>query len=328
LILVVGATGELGTAVVRRLIGSGRPVRAFARPSSTSRVTPGAELAVGDLRSAEDIERACRGVDAVILTANSVMPARGDRIGEVEHAGYGNLFEACRRHRVGQLVFASAPVTPLDEHVPTIRWKRWNERRIQETGIPYTIFRAPPFMDSWLAVIGSRLPLKGSENPTLDRPFWFAKAYFGAIGDLMERAGRAIVPGPARRRTSFLAVRDAAAFLANAVGHPAARNATFEIGGPAGVTWAEVIDIYSRVLDRAIRPFYVPAALYRAQQLLWRPFSAAASNQMGLNWMLASTDCVPDMRETAPLFGVTLTCVEEFLREKAGLEEKASSLLA
>jgi len=328
LILVVGATGQLGTAVVRRLIAAGRPVRAFVRPGSSARAVLGAELALGDLCVSEDIDLACRDVEAVICTANSVLPAPGDRLGDVEHRGYANLLEACRRHGVGQFVFISAPVTPLDEKVPTIRWKRWNEGRIRESGIPYTIFRAPPFMDSWLAVIGSRLPLWDSENPTLDRPFWFSRGYLRAVGNLIERTGWALVQGPPERVTSFLAVRDAAAFLVNAIGHPSARSAAFDIGGPEPLSWTDVVESYSRVLGRPIRAFSVAPALYRAQQLLWKPFSAAASNQMGLNWLLASGDSVVDMRETAPLFGVNLMSVETFLREKAGIEERERSVLA
>jgi uncharacterized protein YbjT (DUF2867 family) len=321
LILVVGATGQLGTAVVRRLIALGRPVRAFVRPGSSACAVPGAELALGDLCAPPDVDRACRNVEAVICTANSILPAPGDRVGDVEHRGYGNLLEACRRHGVGQFVFISAPVTALDEKVPPIRWKRWNEGRIRESGIPYTIFRAPPFMDSWLAVIGSRLPLRGSENPTLGRPFWFSRAYLRAVGNLIDREGWALVGGPLERVSSFLAVRDAAAFLVNAIGHPSAINANFDIGGPEPLSWTDVVEIYSRVLGRPIRAFPVPPAIYRAQQLLWKPFSAGASNQMGLSWLLASCDSVVEMRETAPLFGVTLTTVEEFLREKAGLGE-------
>jgi uncharacterized protein YbjT (DUF2867 family) len=328
LILVVGATGQLGTAVVRRLTAARRSVRAFVRPGSAARAVPGPELALGDLRVPADVDRACRGVEAVICTANSILPAPGDRVGEVEHGGYGNLLEACRRHGVRQFVFISAPVSPLDDKVPPIRWKRWNEGRIRESGISYTIFRAPPFMDSWLAVIGSRLPLRGSENPTLGRPFWFSRAYFRAVGNLMERRGWALVQGPAQRATSFLAVRDAAAFLVNAIGHPSARDAIFDIGGPEPLSWTDVVEIYSRILGRPIRVFAVPPAVYRAQQLLWKPFSAAASNQMGLNWLLASCDSVVEMRQTAPLFGVNLMSVETFLREKAGLEEQERSILA
>lgn len=183
-------------------------------------------------------------------------------------------------------------------------------------------------MDSWLAVIGSRLPLRGSENPTLGRPFWFSRAYLRAVGNLMERRGWALVQGPAQRTPSFLAVRDAAAFLVNAIGHPSACDAILEIGGPEPLSWTDVVEIYSRILGRAIRAFAVPPAVYRAQQFLWKPFSAAASNQMGLNWLLASCDSVVDMRETAPLFGVKLTSVETFLREKAGMEEEKRSVLA
>ena len=51
-VLIVGATGQLGTAVLRRLAKSDRPVRALARRSSSygHLEGSGAQIAFGDLR--------------------------------------------------------------------------------------------------------------------------------------------------------------------------------------------------------------------------------------------------------------------------------------
>ena len=63
-VLIVGATGQLGTAVLRRLVKSGRPVRALVRRSSPHGhlAGPGVEIAFGDLRDAPSLEAACREV--------------------------------------------------------------------------------------------------------------------------------------------------------------------------------------------------------------------------------------------------------------------------
>src|SRR5699024_7770414 len=62
-VLVVGATGQLGTAVVDRLRAAGHPVRALVRPSSPRAFEPdGVELAFGDLRDPESLVAACQGV--------------------------------------------------------------------------------------------------------------------------------------------------------------------------------------------------------------------------------------------------------------------------
>ncbi len=50
-VLVVGATGQLGTAVVRRLAKAGAPVRGFVRPASPRSLEAGGiALVFGDLR--------------------------------------------------------------------------------------------------------------------------------------------------------------------------------------------------------------------------------------------------------------------------------------
>jgi len=65
---VTGASGFIGSAVVRRLIAAGRPVRCFVRSTSrTDRLDDlPCERAIGDLREAGAVERAARGCQAVI----------------------------------------------------------------------------------------------------------------------------------------------------------------------------------------------------------------------------------------------------------------------
>ncbi|MFC6726676.1 SDR family oxidoreductase, partial [Halobium palmae] len=66
--LVVGATGQLGSAVVRKLALDDVPVRAFVRPDSQyDHLTrfDGVEVAYGDLRDEGSVDRALDGVDGV-----------------------------------------------------------------------------------------------------------------------------------------------------------------------------------------------------------------------------------------------------------------------
>ena len=72
MILVVGATGQLGAAVVRKLVERGIPVRGLARTTSSYQhlEREGVELAFGDLRDEASLFAACENVDKVIATAN------------------------------------------------------------------------------------------------------------------------------------------------------------------------------------------------------------------------------------------------------------------
>jgi uncharacterized protein YbjT (DUF2867 family) len=323
MILVIGATGQLGTAVVRRLVEQGRPVRAFVRRTSqyAHLEQPGVELAFGDLRDAASIDAACSGARVVIATATGIAPgAGGGDVKAVDDQGYAALIEACKRHGVEQFVFASVGVTPEDDRVGLARAKRRTEERLQQSGIGYTIFQLGMFADIWPALLGSRIPERGAEVRSLDRPFWFTRAFRKATGDMIEVKGKAMVPGRGDIPVSYITIDNVAELLANAVDHPAAMNQVLEVGGPEILTFDETVEIFGRLLGRPVRASYSPPAVFRVMQMLLTPVSRSAASLMGLNWLTASGHLRPPdpeaSREIAARFGVTLTPFEEFLRAK------------
>jgi len=320
-VLIVGATGQLGTAVLRRLAKSGRPVRALVRRATPHGHLegPGIEIAPGDLRDPASLEAACRGVSSVVATANAVIPRGRSSFREVEEEGYRNLIGACRRTGVGRLTFMSVPEVPGQERVPTFRIKRQIEAGIRESGLPHAIFRGSLFMDDWFALMGSSIPLRGAEAHTLARPFWFSEAFRKATGHSIERHGLALVPGSGRTRHAFIALDDVADFLAAAAVSEDAAGETWDIGGPEVLSWNDVVAVFARVLGRPVRALRTPAAVYRALAALLGPFSPAASNLMAMSWITAREDTPFDSREAARRFGVRPASAEEFLRRKAAL---------
>ena len=135
-VLVVGATGQLGTAVVDRLAKARVRVRALVRPTSPREfATEGVELAFGDLREPESLVAACQGMATVVATANAVVPRVPGTFDEVEDTGYSNLLDACRAEDVRRIVFMSVVETPFDKSVTTFRLKRRTEEKIQGSGL-------------------------------------------------------------------------------------------------------------------------------------------------------------------------------------------------
>ena len=319
-VLVVGASGQLGTRVVQQLAAMQRPVRAFVRPTSRQDHLrlPGVELVRGDLSDLASIDAACRGAGAVIATANAVAPLHGSTFSAVEDRGYAGLIEACRRNECGRLVLISVPVTAHDAAVPLFRYKRLIEQRLFASGHEHAVLRAGPFMDDWFALIGSRLPARGDPAALIHRPWGFLQFFMAAVGSLVDKHGIALVPGPASTQHHFIAIDDVAQYLVRATDHPAARNRVLEIGGPQTLSWAEVATLYAQVLKRPVRALSTPGAVFRLQQLLMRPFSEAASNIMGLNWVASRTMPIDDPGHAAT-FGIRLTTAEQFLRAKAAL---------
>ncbi len=119
MVLVAGATGLVGSEVCQRLMRRGEPVRALVRASSWEEKiealrSSGAELCVGDLKDADSIAAACRGVNAVISTASSTLSRQpGDSIESVDAAGQLNLVKAAKAADVGRFLFVSFRRPPV-----------------------------------------------------------------------------------------------------------------------------------------------------------------------------------------------------------------------
>jgi uncharacterized protein YbjT (DUF2867 family) len=322
-ILVVGATGQLGSLVVRRLLEQGQDVRALVRspgPATNALAAAGAHLALGDLRDRASLDRAVQGVRAIVATASVVAPSQsGDTHVAVEQQGYGNLVELAERAGVSRFVFASVPVTPLDDQVPQFACKRHVEGLLAASTMSSLSLRLAPFIEVWLALVGSEVPLRGEANPTLERPYGFMQAFRRVSGRTVEGQGRLVVPGPASHRNAFISVHDVADLLVNAVDAPD-MSGEVDVGGPEALSWADVARIYGQVLDRPTRVVSVPARVFEVQQRLLAPIAPSAANMMGVNRLLAITETAWDTSEVTNRLGLTsLRTVQQVLTEKAAL---------
>ena len=322
MILVVGATGQVGNLAVRRLAAQGRQVRALVHgPTAGDALSgTGADVAIGDLRDVESLRSALVGVDSIVATANVVAPSRpGDTHRAVEERGYSDLIDEAARVGVRRFVYASVPVTSVDDQVPQLRAKRIVERRLAVSGIPYLSLRFAPFIEVWLALVGSSIPLRGERNATLDRPYRFLRAFRRLSGRTIEDRGLLVVPGPASNRNAFISVHDAAAVLVAAV-YDVELTGAVDVGGPQVLSWADVAEIYSKIVGRRVRVLSVPGVVFVVLQKVIAPVAPAASNIMGMNRLIAGLETDWDTRDVNSRLGVApLRTVEEVLREKAAL---------
>lgn len=138
MILVTGATGNIGARVVRDLARRGLPVRAFVRHVPTARAVLGedVEFAQGDLTDRAAIRRAAEGVDVVFLACGN-----GPR--QVEHET--NVIAAARR-----VVKLSAVISGVDSPLAIGRWHGQIEQRLRESGLPAVVLRPGFFMSNVL----------------------------------------------------------------------------------------------------------------------------------------------------------------------------------
>ena len=154
MILVVGATGLLGTRICERLRAERQPVRALVRrTSSPDKINAlrsvGCELVTGDLKEPLQIQAACQGITALISTASSTLSRQpGDTIESVDLEGQLALVNAARSAGIRRFIYASFRDDPTVQF-PLTQAKRSVEHAIAD--LDFTSIQASYFMEVWLS---------------------------------------------------------------------------------------------------------------------------------------------------------------------------------
>jgi len=286
MILVVGSTGLVGGMITRTLLGQDRRLRILVRPGSDYHafVAAGAESALGDLKDPASLAVACRGVDTVITTASAGERGGDDTAQSVDLDGNANLIEAARAAGVKQFIFVSALIASPDHPVPVPRAKALAEAALRASGLTYTIVAANAIADVMFPLVVG-YPLSVGKPVTL--------------------------VGEGRRRHTFIAARDVAAFATAAVDHPSALNRRIEIGGPDALSWRDVLAAYERTLGRPIPVQWIPPGEMLPDL---PPAPGLTPLVSGLLAALETFDTPLDMTEVSRTFGVTPTTIDDLLK--------------
>jgi uncharacterized protein YbjT (DUF2867 family) len=166
LILVTGATGTVGSEVVRQLVERQQRVRVLTRkPASAVKFGPTVEVVEGDLEKPEALAPAFAGVDELFVLSNfpSIPVAEA------------NAYEAARTAGIRHIVKLSARHIAADFFSGTVlaSWHRESEQRLQSLGIPWTILRPGSFASNFLTFFnrensGIFLPVGNGKDSFID----------------------------------------------------------------------------------------------------------------------------------------------------------------
>ena len=290
MILVIGATGKLGSEICRLLTTEGKDVRAMVRKTSGQTNTRelkqmGIQLVTGDLRDYDSFQPALQGIDTVVATVSSMplsyVPGDND-IQHVDLHGMKHLIDEAKAAGVKHFIYTSFS-KQIDLDFPLCNAKRAVEHHLQHSGMAYTILRPSYFMETWLTP---------------------------AVGFDVENA-KVQVYGDGTKPVSYISYQDVAQFAAANVDKPAAWNTEWELGGPDALSQLDVIKIFEKMDGRKFDIQYVPAEILREQM------NAAADPMQksfsGLMLGAANGDPI-DMKEALKAFPVKLTSVRDFAR--------------
>jgi nucleoside-diphosphate-sugar epimerase len=113
--LVTGGSGFLGRYIVERLAARGNRVRSLSRRAPDDLASLGVDVVSGDIRDAETVGDACRGVDTVFHVA-ALPGVWGDpsEFHDINVVGTRNVLAGCRAHGVRRLIYTSSPSVVYD----------------------------------------------------------------------------------------------------------------------------------------------------------------------------------------------------------------------
>ena len=285
MILVVGATGQLGSEICRRLRAQGRAVRGLVRPGSQREGMLrelGVEIAHGDLRSHDTIGPLCDNVSTVVSTATAMgSKDRSSTLRAVDRDGHLALVELARLRGVKSFVYLSA--TPrLRSSAPLIGYKREVERAVRTSGLRWTIVQPTAFMDVWFS------NLVGWDHVT----------------------GRAMLCGSGTAPVSWICIADVAAHVVRALDDQRVANVELPLGGPEALGAREVVRIFEQVSGRPYRVRQVPRPVLAALAPLVAMMDEKAASGMSMAVQNSRGDVIdsPLQRE----LGLPLTTVRDY----------------
>jgi NADH dehydrogenase len=235
-ILLTGATGTVGSALLRRLTAEGRPVRALVRDQrrlGDQRVR--VQIALGDLSHPPSFRNALRGVDTVVHLAASIRDQPMGSIEELNAVATLRLVRAAERAGVRRFVFFSALNAHHHSRTRFFRAKALAEEAVEESDLASVILRPSIIYtpgDPWLTLLDrlSRLPavpISGSGR-ALYQPVWAEDVADAVISAL------------------------------------ASANSAYELAGPEVLSYNDIVRTVLRAAGRRRRLLHVPLPVVRA----------------------------------------------------------------
>jgi uncharacterized protein YbjT (DUF2867 family) len=225
MILITGANGTAGRAVLAEVARSGEKHRAMYRSKDDAAKAPaGTEAVVADFSDRASLAAALRGVESVYLVCSPI-----PELVQLER----NAIESSQAAGVRRIVLNSAlGAGDYGKSFPS--WHRKVEDKLKAANVAHCILRPNSFLQNLLTYYAPSIREQG--------------AFYGAMGNA---------------RTSYVDVRDIAAVAAKALRSSEHDGKTYELNGPEALTYAEVAERISRHAEIAARYVDIPAAEQR-----------------------------------------------------------------
>ena len=279
-IVVCGATGRQGSAVVRHLIAAGWPVRALTRDAGSAKAKAlagtGAEVVTADMGDRAALDRAFSGAYGVYNVQN---PMISGFAAEVEQGK--NVADAAKAAGVQHVVYGSAGIG-RETGVPSWDTKVEIRRHMEHLGLPVTVLRPQAFMELMT-----------------DKAYYPPVAIWHVMVKLMGGS----------RNVPWLAVDDVGAIATRAFAEPG-RFVGADMALASDVkTLEECRAVWTEVYGSAPRKFPMPVWMFKR-------IASHAGKDLPRMWQWLRTGSIPeDTSETREIHPAAIT-VREWMEQK------------
>lgn len=220
MILITGATGNIGSELVKQLVAKDLPIRVITRdPQKVSHLGSAVEVVIGDRHNSGVVREALKGADKLFL-----LPVLFDE----DHEADRLLIEEAKRAGVSHIVKVSSGVVSLADKNPIGILHREKELLVENSGIPWTVLRPGSFMSNtflWVDTIKSQATVF---NPTGDG------------------------------KSAQISPYDIAAVAAVSLTTAGHEGQTYDLTGPELISVQDQVNIISKVIGKPIRCIDIP----------------------------------------------------------------------
>jgi uncharacterized protein YbjT (DUF2867 family) len=248
MLLLTGATGLVGSALLPRLLAEGRDVRCLVRdPRRLGAQRVRVQIALGDLTDPPSFRNALRGVQTVVHLAASIRDQRRGSIEELNGIATWRMVEAAERQGVERFVFFSALGASTHHRTRLLRAKALAEQAVRESGVKSIVFASSIVYapgDPWLTLLERLallpvMPVSGRGRAAF-QPIWADDVAACVIAALS--ADHTVRPG-----------------IAGAAGEAA--HERYELAGPETLSHTDVVRTLLRSLNRTRPLLHVPTPI-------------------------------------------------------------------
>ena len=229
MILVTGASGTVGKAVLKEVARSGANHKAMYRSTEeAAKAAAGTFAVIADFAKKDTLAAALRDVESVYLVCSPVPD-----LVQLE----SSMIEACVAAGIKHIVLSSA--LGADDYAKSFpSWHRKVEDKLKGAGISFTILRPNSFHQNVLTYFAPSIRTQS--------------AFYSSMGNA---------------RTSFVDVRDIAVVAAKALAGREHSGKTYELNGPEALTYAQLAEKISKHAGRPVQYVDIPAEAHRQAML-------------------------------------------------------------